>query len=240
MSKRIRHPKTTQPSFQNPITDLKIGDCIVVKLGVKDPDYGIDIGGWQGRITEIESYQPGQVTIMFQWDSLSLKRMPVSAIRRSEEEGLDWTTMGLYPEEVEPAKPRDTQADVDAVIEELSAVHAWVYLGKQGGRIKQILRKVDEDDDLEAFEAWQEYLEAHLKLPFDAVVSEYQDRGPLQAGDQVIVVGFEGSEDLYGVLVIIKAGRNSYVFPLCDLKAVNEKSANFTLTDDYAVWFANR
>jgi hypothetical protein len=45
MSKRIRHPKATQSGFQNPITDLKVGDCIVVKPGVKDPDYGIDIGG---------------------------------------------------------------------------------------------------------------------------------------------------------------------------------------------------
>jgi hypothetical protein len=88
--------------------------------------------------------------------------------------------------------------------------------------------------------AWQEYLEAHLKLPFEAVVSEYQERGPLQDGDLVKVVGFEGVEDLYGVLVNIKAGRNAYVFPLCDLKAANEKSANYTLTDDYAVWFANR
>ena len=240
MSKRIRYPKKTQPGFQKPITDLKVGDCIVVKPGVKDPDHGIEIGGWQGRIIEIETYQPDQVTILLQWDSLSLKRMPASAIRRSEEKGLDWTSMGLYPEEVEHAEPRDTQADVDAVIEELSAVHAWDYLGKQGQRIKQILRKVDEDDDLEAFKAWQKYLEAHLKLPFDTVVSEYQERGPLQAGDQVKVVGFEGVEDLYGVLVNIKAGRNSYIFPLCDLKTTNDKSANFTLIDDYAVWFANR
>ena len=240
MSKRIRYPKKTQPGFQNPITDLKVGDCIVVKSGVKDPDYGIDIGNWQGRITEIEFYQPGQVTIMFQWDSLSLKRMPVSAIRRSEERGLDWTTMGLYPEEVERSEPRDTQADVDALIEELSAEHAWDYLGKQGQRIHKALQDVDADDDLEAFKAWQEYLEAYLKLPFDAAVSESQERGPLRFGDQVKVVGFEGVEDLYGVLVNLKAGRNSYVFPLCDLKAVNEKSSNYTLTDDYAVWFANR
>jgi hypothetical protein len=240
MSKRIRHPKKTQSTIQNPTTSLKIGDCIVVKPGVKDPDYGIDIGGWQGRITEIESYQSGQVIITFQWDSQSLRRMPASAIRRSEEKGLDWTTMGLYPEEVELAEPRDTQADVDALIEELSAVHAWDYLGRQGQRIHKVLQDADADDALEAFEAWQEYLEAHLKLPFDAVVTEYQERGPLQAGDQVKVVDFEGVEDLYGVLVNIKAGRNSYVFPLCDLKATNEKSANFTLTDDYAVWFANR
>jgi hypothetical protein len=142
---------------------------------------------------------------MFQWDSLSLKRMPASAICRSEENDLDWTTMGLYPEEVEKAEPRDTQADVD-----------------------------------EIFETWQEYLEAHLKLPFEPVVSEFQERGPLHAGDLVKVIGFEGVEDLYGVLVSIKARGNAYVFPLCDLKAANEKSANFPLTDDYAVWFANR
>ena len=240
MSKRIRHPKKTQAISQNPVTNLEVGDCIVVNSGVKDPNYGFDIGGWQGRITEIDTYQPPQVTIMFQWDSISLKRMPASAIRRSEENGLDWTTMGLYPEEVEKAEPRDTQADVDEIVEEISAEHNWDYLGKQGRRIHKVLQDIDEDDELEAFETWQRYLEAHLRLPFEAVVSEFQERGPLQAGNLVKVIDFEGVEDLYGVLVNIKARGNAYVFPLCDLKAVNEKSANFTLTDDYAVWFANR
>lgn len=241
MGKRIRYPKKTQQAgVQNPVTDLKVGDCIVVKPGVKDPDYGIDIGGWQGRVTEIESHQSGEVTISFQWDSLSLKSMSASAIRRSEEKGLDWTTMGLYPEEIEKAEPRDTQADVDAVIGDLSAEHAWDYLGRQGRRIQQVLQDVDEDDDWEAFEAWQAYLEGHLKLPFDAVVSEYQEHGPLQSGDLVKVTGIAGVEDLYGVLVNIKARGNLYVFPLCDLKSANQGTANFTLTDDYAVWFANR
>jgi hypothetical protein len=240
MSKRNRHAKKTTALPQNQVTNLEVGDCIVVKPGVKDPNYGFDIGGWQGRITEIEPYQPGQVSIMFQWDSLSLKRMPASSIRLSEENGLDWTTMGLGLEDVEKAEPRDTQTDVDEIIEMLSAEHNWDFLGKQGRRIHKVLQDVDEDDELEAFESWQEYLEAHLKLPFDAVVSEFQERGPLQAGDMVKVIGFEGLEDLYGVLVNIKVKGNPYVFPLCDLKAANERSANFTLTDDYAVWFANR
>jgi hypothetical protein len=240
MSKRNRHLKKTRAIPQNPVTNLKVGDCIVVKPGVKDPNYRFDIGGWQGRITEIETYQPGQVTIMFQWDSLSLKRMPASVIRRSEEDGLDWITMGLCPEEVEKAEPRDMQSDVDKIIEELSAEHNWDHLGKQGRRIHMVLQDVDEDDELEAFNTWHKYLEVHLKLPFDAVVSEFQERGPLQAGDLVKVIGFEGVEDLYGVLVNIKARGNMYVFPLCDLKTANERAANFTLTDDYAVWFANR
>ena len=239
MSNRHRHSKKTSAIPQNPVTTLEVGDSIVVKPGVKDPNYGFDIGGWQGRITEIEPYQPGQMTIMFQWDSLSLKRMPASSIRLSEENGLDWTTMGLGLEDVENAEPRDTQTDVDKIIEMLSAEHNWDYLGKQGRRIHKVLQDIDEDDELEAFESWHEYLEAHLKLPFDAVVSEFQDRGPLQAGDMVKVIGFEGLEDLYGVLVNIKARGNPYVFPLCDLKTANERSTNFPLTDDYAVWFAN-
>ena len=240
MSKRIRYPKKPKSVHKKPAIDLKVGDCIVVKPGVKDPDYGIDIGGSQGRITEIKFHQDGDITILFQWDSLTLKRMPANIIRQSEEDGLDWTLMGLSPEDVTRGEPRDTQADVDAAIEMLFTEHRWDYLGKQGRRIYQVLRNIDEDDDMEAFETWQMYLEAHLKLPLEAVVSENQERGPLQAGDPVKVIGFEGVEDLYGVLVNIKARGRLYVFPLCDLEAVNENTADYTLVDDYAVWFANR
>lgn len=240
MRKRNRHSKPNQPTVDSQAVALVVGDCIVVKPGVKDPDSGTAISGWQGRVTEIQSYEPGKMTVTFQWDSLSLKRMPASAIRRCEEKGLDWTTMGLYPEDIERAEPRDTQDDVDALIEELSAEHSWDYLGKQGQRIHQVLAEVDEDDDMKAFETWQEYMEAHLKLPFEADVSESQERGPLHFGDRVTVTGFEGAEDMYGVLVNIKAGSSAYVFPLCDLKAANQKSTQSVLTDDYAVWFANR
>ena len=240
MRKRNRHSKLNHPLVDSQTIALAVGDCIVVKPGVKDPDSGMDIAGWQGRVTEIQSYQPGKMTITFQWDSLSLKRMPASTIRRCEENGLDWTSMGLYLEEIERAEPRDTQDDVDALIEELSAEHAWDYLGKQGQRIHQVLYEVDEDDEMEAFETWLEYMEAHLKLPFEAIVSKSQDHGPMHSGDRVTVTGFEGVFDSYGILVNIKVRGSAYVFPLCDLKAVNQKSTQYTLTDDYAVWFANR
>lgn len=48
-----------------------------------------------------------------------------------------------------------------------------------------------------------------LKLPFEAVVSEYQERGSLQADEWISVLSFEYVEDLNSVLVNIKAGRNS-------------------------------
>ena len=104
--------------------------------------------------------------------------------------------MGLYPEKVERAQLRDTQDDVDALIKKLSVEHSRDHLGKQSQRIHLGLSEGDEDDDLEAFVAWQEYLEAHLKLPFEAVVSESQECGPLHFGDEVTVTGFLGMEDL--------------------------------------------
>jgi len=191
-------------------------------------------------VTEVQSYASGKKLIMIQWDSLSLKQTTAATIRRSEKEGLDWMAMGLYPGDIEHAEPGDTQQEVEAYVKELSVEHAWDDFGKQGQRICQVLRNVDEDDDMAAFKAWQEYLKAHLKLPFKAVVSEHQERGPLQTGDQVTVTDFQEVDDLYGIFVGVVAGYKTYVFPLCDLEAVNPKSPQHTLTDDYAVWFANR
>ncbi len=66
------------------------------------------------------------------------------------------------------------------------------------------------------------------------------EHGPLNLGDQVVVTGIREIVDLYGILVDIRVGRSRHVFPMCDLKAADEKSPNYQLTDDYAVWFANR
>ena len=221
-------------------TSFKVGDSVVVKTGVKDPDFGGDIGGWQGRVTAVQADEQGFPMLDLQWDSLTLQQIPGADIERSEEEGLDWGAMSLSADEVEAAQPRDKPADVDEVLAERSAAYAWAYLGEQGMRIQAVLRGVDEDDDSEAFTAWSQYLKKRLSFPLEARVSEMQERGPLQAGDAVKVTGIRGVEDLYGVFVDVRAGLRKLVFPLCDLEAVDESSPNYELIDDYAVWFANR
>lgn len=55
-----------------------IGESVAVKPGVTDPDTGSDIGGWQGRISAIIAGEALILTI--QWDSLTLKSMPVALI----------------------------------------------------------------------------------------------------------------------------------------------------------------
>lgn len=218
-------------------SNLKIGDSVVVKPGVKDPDLGIGIEGWQGRIVEIEKKDS---SVGIAWDSMTLKSMPDWVIEKCEVDGLDWRQMNLETAEVELVAPRDTKRAVEKMIEKLESKHAWDHLGEEGQRIHAVLSGVDPDDESVTFEAWGKHLRKVLQFPFDAKVSESQDRGPLQYGDKVSVKEITMIDDLYGIIVEVRFGRKKYHFPLCDLEPVDKKQPNYQAVHDFAVWFANR
>jgi Calcium binding len=221
-------------------TKFRVGDCVKVKDAVKDPDFSADLSGWQGRISNIDT-SGDEITVSIQWDSVTLKNMPVAMIEQCEVQGLDWAEMGLGADEVEPTKPRDNQRDVDQIKAQLSTKHGWAALGEEGKRIQQVLAAMDVDEDLDEFGAWEEHLEKNLRFPFEAVIAEFQERGPLRGGDRVIVTGIgEVMDEMYGIIVDVKVGKRKYAFQLCDLETTDKKSANYQPVKDYAVWFANR
>ena len=218
--------------------NFRVGDSVIVKQhGVQDPDLGIDIGGWQGRISEVIEKNS---LVCIDWDSSTLAGMSESIIAKCEEEGLSWSRMNLEATEVELATPRDTEEDVAQMISEIEAKHPWDYLGEEGQRISNILADVDPEDEWEAFEAWEAHLERVLRFPFEAEVVEVQERGPLRTGDGAMVKGITETVDLYGVIVEVRTRRGTYEFPLCDLEATDRKSSNYEQLRAYVVWFANR
>ena len=220
-------------------TRFEIGDSVKVKLGIKDPDNPEqDIGGWQGRVTEVLD----DGIVMIAWDSITLQSLPAENIARCERDGFDWTTMGLDTDDYEPAKPRDTQTDVDRVAKQLQMAHRWDHLDEEVEIIKAALGHLDpeETDELDEFEAWRNYLQTRLTVPFEAEVSEFQERGPMRDGDIVNVQSMGPAEDSYGVMVNFARKGRRLMFPLCDLEATDTKSKNHELVMAYAVWFANR
>ncbi len=52
-------------------TDIQIGRIVTVKDGTENPDFGTDIGGWQGKITEIDG-----AVVCVELDSKSLSSCP--------------------------------------------------------------------------------------------------------------------------------------------------------------------
>lgn len=216
--------------------NFKVGDSIIVKPGVQDPDLGIGLGGWQGRISEV--FKDDNL-VCIDWDSLTLKGMSDAIIAQCEEDGLEWRQMYLQPTDIELAAARDTEADVAQLSSQIQSRHAWEHLGEEGRRIQQILAHVDPDDERAILAAWNVYLKKVLRFPFEAGVSELQERGRLRVGDRVIVKGITEIDELYGILVEIKGKHGVSVFPLCDLATPSRRSPNNEHLQLYSVWFSN-
>lgn len=93
---------------------FEIGESVVVKPNVIDPDFGTDIGGWQGRVKEV-----GNDTVFIAWDSITLREMGLELIIRCENENFDWQVMTLSKKEVNKASERDSERDVATVADAL-------------------------------------------------------------------------------------------------------------------------
>lgn len=221
--------------------NLKIGDPIRVREGTVCPDLkDMCIGGWQGRVSEITEDKDGKTLVCVQWDSITLKNMPGYFIEQSEVEGLDYTTMCLWAEEIELSEPRDTKGETEGAVKKILKTHSWSWLGEEGKRVQKVLTGIDEEDEMETFRAWERYFEKTLAFPFDAKVLGYQDRGPLQSGDKVSVKKISLVDDHYGIIVELRRGRKKYDHPLYDLEVINKDSINYQPVKDYCIWFANR
>lgn len=146
-----------------------IGESVVVKPGVSDPDPGRDIGGWQGRISGLFE---GEGTVVIHWDRLTLKRMPLAHIAWCEEESLDWLAMTLAAEEVVPATARDTEEEVVQARRIIEFQTNWLCLGgEQSQRVQALVNQAeDKDDDYSVMQIWHTHLTKHLTCPFTATV----------------------------------------------------------------------
>ncbi len=215
---------------------FNIGDSIVVKSAVKDPDTNSDIGGWQGRISEPQDSN----IVCIDWDSITLNKMLSSDIKKSEQEGMIWDQMYLDISEIELVSPRDTEEDVKRTYDEIYNKHMWLHLGEEGECIQSVLSGISPDDYWDAFTAWEGYLENELCFPFEAVVDESQERGPLQTGNQVTICGLNDIEERYGILVEIEYRKINYVFALADLEVIQKDIQNYSPVKAYVIWFANR
>lgn len=218
---------------------FKAGDSVVVKQGTKDPDTGDDISAWQGRVSEIKE-EEGKTMLCIVWDSITLKNLPFSQIERCEIDGLDWQSYYLGADEVDPTNARDTEEEVDETIDDILTHTAWLYLDEEGKRIQKVLDGIDPDDTMALLDAWKKHLDKKLSFPFETEVVEFTRHGPLRIGDRVTVTGISVVDDLYGIIVEVRRGKEKFDFPLCDLEASNQQSKNYPLVHDYVVWYANR
>ncbi len=106
----------------------------------------------------------------------------------------------------------------------------------QSDRIKNVLNKCDDlSVGSETMQTYFLFLSKNLSLPCDVVTVGEYERYQLEL--------LENSEDeLFGLLGKVKLLSDESkisMIPLCDLKAVNNRSENFEMLNDYTAWFIN-
>jgi hypothetical protein len=222
--------------------NLKIGDSVVVKQGVKEPDLEeFEIGGWQGRVLEIDTNSDkDKVLITIEWDSLTLVQISADYIEQSEIDGFDWSSMILYDSDLEKSIPRDKEENVKKAKDKLSDKHFWASLGEEGLRISKILQGVNQRNEMKCLQRWVEHLDKELTFPIQAIVSESEDNWLIKSGDKVLLKSLPHIVDMYGIIASIRLNGKKYEFPLCDLEVIDKTQTGFQLIDDYRIWFANR
>ena len=143
-------------------------------------------------------------------------------------------------DDVELSVRCDTEKDLIHKRQEIELKHQWDYLGASVEIVSEALKNINSDDNLAAFNAWETYLNKKLKFPFDAEISEYQNKGPLKQGDKIRIHGILEIDESYGLIVRLRLGKKGYHFPLCDIEVIDKTSSDNQFVDAYGNWYANR
>jgi hypothetical protein len=238
---------------------LKKGDSVRVLPGVKDQDVDTDLGGWQGRIEEIDK---GKETFVYiAWDSITLKQMPLEYIMSAVEEGYEYCLMWLENIEVEPAEPRDRPEDVEEAVSELFEKYESGHRCEEEQLIRQILDCEDLPVTEETQNKFYKYFQEHIKYPCIVTGTEdfsweepyvlgvfddreyqqlkktkpsYTDKYYLKEPVRII-------DELYGIIFRVKRISDNRLFelPLWDLKTADKQDSNTSLLKAYSFWMTN-
>lgn len=221
---------------------LKIGESVIVKQGIKEPDSEeFEIGGWQGRVIEIDKESnKDNILITIEWDSLTLGQLPSKYIQESEMDGLDWKSIVLYGSDVDIAIPRDKKGDVKNMQDKLSEKYYWASLGEEGNRISKILDGVNPKNEMKCLQKWDSHLDSKLTFPFQAIVTNSEDNWIIKEDDKLLVKSLTHFVDTYGIIAKINRDGEKFEFPICDLEVLNKDTENYQLIEDYKTWFANK
>lgn len=129
---KVKPARFLKRMFKARATGFQVGESVVVNAGVRDPDFGDDIGGWHGRVAAVRVKKNGNVMLDIEWDSQTLRQIPGALIERCQDDGMDWSLMALAENEVDLTEPRDTRADVEQAKGEIMALFVREFSGEQG------------------------------------------------------------------------------------------------------------
>lgn len=226
----------SQPSKLQTPANFHVGDLVRVRSGVTDPDFSdIPLGGWAGKITEVEP-----PLYLIRWSQETKNMHPVYR-KRCERDGLDVEEMWLGEDDLEldAGGPVIVQQPTKIVTPPLS-------MKDQDDRIRAVFGLTRDDflpdvDD-SSLRTYYKHLAATLKFPVEATWAKEAGLGEMTEKASILALGgFEDDpwiDDTYGILCKARMKGGEGELPLAEMEKVKGKP-NKHLVEDYAYWFWN-
>ena len=224
------------------ITSAKftVDNQVRVRFGVKDPDFSdIPLGGWVGKITDVEAGNPP--TYLIRWNQQTITAMHPVFRNRSERDGLDFEEMWLGEDDLE----LDSGGAV--VIEQpTKIVTRPLSMNDQDDRIRAVFGLTSDDVFPERNETnlrtYHGYLVANLTFPCAATFANSPEFG--RRSEIVTILSLNGLDDdlwyddSYGIMCNVNVKKRRSVVPLAELEELVDRR-NAQIVADYSYWFWN-
>ena len=233
---------------------MTIGNSIKVKEGIISPDFdNLVIGGWQGRIRELDG---DLVTI--ELDSVTLKLLSEDYIISSIVEEVEFSLLVLNKDELIITEPRDTLKDVSMVKANIESKFSFEEEEK---RISEILNTSVPSVNLRNLKTYYKHIKGNLpkgiiltpaesftwEEPYifgDWSEVEYEKLKKTQpsSSDEYKFIKLEDDiHDEMGLMLKVKRITDNKMFhiPLWDLEVADENSDYYLLVSDYSSWMTN-
>ena len=195
-----------------------VGSAVRVKPGVTDPDFpDRALGGWSGTVRELDADETPPLCLVA-WDRHTLDGIDPEHRRRCERDGLDYDSMWLAADALEPASADDPAPRLRAVF---------------GLPADAPLPEVNAD----SLRRYHAHLAERLSFPFAAV---YRDASPpLKVKvDPVLVLRLlppDEAQDGRGLLAEVVRGDETLVLPLAAVECAEADPHRPPLAD-YVWW----
>jgi len=233
---------------------MKTGNSVKVKEGIISPDYDdLVIGGWQGRVREINDD-----IITINLDSKTITSLSEEYVIDSLEEGFEFSEIMLFKNELDVVESRDSIADVEKA---KNMIEMKYSIDDQERRISKLLQTSDETVDMKNLGVYIKFLRANFPKSYlltgaecfaweepylfgYMTEAEYEKEKKTKPVSEDVFKFISFDDEYYdekGIMTKIKRESDNKIFHIAfwDLVAIDEEETENFIISDYSYWMTN-
>ncbi len=207
---------------------FKVGSSVKIAKNYYDKLNGLALGNMIGRVESVYYDHKRVIIYEIELDSISLNKLNIEFVKDAIENNTDFQNFEIKEADLRKCQTRDKLTDTHGAYRRLLHKYTWYFLDEAAQkRLFSILLQAPAESD---FDNWWMHFDKVLKFPIQA-----KSRGLMEfrKGEKMKIVGIEGINEEYGVIVNMNYRKSRGTYPLFDLMADGKETKAKQVLEDY-------